>query len=385
MSGRDKREIESPTGASKSSLSSYGSPSTGAHRAYERIVPDYSVRTKEMEAALDALLASSKGVESRLLREIKPTIAIALKWKFDYLAKCLASPFELECDVKYWHGIVEMLRNLGKRGWFEIEEHKAGSFDAWKRTAHGFDIGWTTTTKDEQFAISRQIAEERTDQIISMLSGLEWFAGKHILDSGCGPGRYVDILRRFSPARVVALDQGERLIESLKVRFKDDPVVETVRGTCERLEFGDGSFDFVLSNGVLHHTPSDIHTMIRDHARVLKPGGVLFILLVGKGGLELKLWEFLRGFLYDVPIENILEKLVHVISPLRLQGIVDHMYGEYQQTDREEFEGWSRKLFGEIRRVPGIAGLDVTPELYADDPYFAPRFGTGQLRYLCFK
>jgi len=66
-------------------------------------------------------------------------------------------------------------------------------------------------------------------------------------------------------------------------------------------------------------------------------------------------------------------------------GIVDHMYGEYQQTGREEFEEWCRPHFKELRRVPGIAGLDVTREIYADDPYYTARFGTGHMRYLCFK
>jgi len=47
--------------------------------------------------------------------------------------------------------------------------------------------------------------------------------------------------------------------------------------------------------------------------------------------------------------------------------------------------GWRGRLFKQARRVPGIAGLNVAPELYADDPYFIPRFGTGHLRYLCFE
>lgn len=125
--------------------------------------------------------------------------------------------------------------------------------------------------------------------------------------------------------------------------------------------------------------------MVADHARVLRPGGVLFIMLVGKGGLELKMWQFIRDFLYDVPLRSMLERFGARVSPLRLQGIVDHMYGEYQQTSRETFEGWCQGLFARIERVPGVTGLDVTPEVYRDDPYFAERFGCGQLRYLCYK
>jgi len=35
--------------------------------------------------------------------------------------------------------------------------------------------------------------------------------------------------------------------------------------------------------------------------------------------------------------------------------------------------------------VAGIEGLDVTPEIYVDDSYYASRFWSGHIRYLCFK
>lgn len=356
-----------------------------AYRAYERVRPDYAAKEKALSDAFDALLALAKRTESDLLREMKPTIVVALKWKFDYLAKTLASPFELETDVRYWHGVLETLADLGKRGWFDVTAGKAKALDAWKRTAQGFDLGWTTTTEGERFAASRRIAEDRTEQILEMLGGPGYIKGKTILDSGCGPGRYIDILRKLSPQKITGMDQGERLVKVLKERFKDDPKVEITRGTCEKLEFPSESFDIVLSNGVIHHTPSDLQTMLKDHARVLKRGGVMFIMLVGKGGLELKIWEFLRDFLYDIPMEQMLARLGKTMSPLRLQGIVDHMYGEYQQTGREQFESWCKPLFRKIERVPGIDGLDVTPEIYKDDPYYEPRFGTGHIRYLLHK
>lgn len=235
------------------------------------------------------------------------------------------------------------------------------------------------------FAASREIARERTEQIVAMLGGPGAIAGKEILDSGCGPGRYIDLMRAHGPKRIVGLDQGARLMTALRERFKDDPRIEIVHGTAEKLTFPDEAFDLVVSNGVLHHTPSHLPTMIGDHARVLRRGGVMFIMLVGKGGLELKMWEFVRNFLYDVPLATMLERLGPLVSPLRLQGIVDHMYCEYQETTREEFERWCAPLFRCLERVPGIEGLDVTPEIYANDPWFTVRFGCGHLRYLCHK
>ena len=44
-----------------------------------------------------------------------------------------------------------------------------------------------------------------------------------------------------------------------------------------------------------------------------------------------------------------------------------------------------QKEFRLIKRVPGVAGLDVTEELFADDPDFAFKAGSGNLRYLAFK
>lgn len=361
-----------------------GFPTT-TYRAYERLCVDYSQRVEGLAVGLDALLKLSLEVESPLLRELKPAIAVALKWKFDILAKTLGSPFELEGDVQYWHGVLEMLRSLGKHDWFELTTGGPVVNDPWRRTSDGFDLGWTATTEGERFAASREIASERLKQILDILGGPRWVTGKDILDSGCGPGRYIDILRAYNPRRIVGLDQGTHLAAKLRERFAGDVRVEIVQGTCEQLDFPDASFDFVISNGVLHHTPSDLRTMISDHARVLRPGGVMFLMLVGKGGLELKVWEFLRNFLYDVPLQSMLDRFGACMSPLRLQGIVDHMYGEYQETSREEFEQWCRDTFTRIVRVPGVTGLDVTPELYADDPYFAARFGSGQLRYLCYK
>lgn len=354
------------------------------YKAYARLDRDDAAAECRVAGKLDELLNVAGRVESPLVRDVKPLVALVLKWKFDYLAKRLDSPFELERDIAYWIEAFQMLKVLGDQRWFPLAPAGA-PMDVWDRTARAFDVGWTTTTRGERFRASSQIARERLDQILAMLGGEGWVAGKDVLDSGCGPGRYVDLLRPLSPRQIVAFDQGPLLVETLHERFGNDPTVKVLRGTCENLAFPDESFDLVISNGVLHHTRSDLQTMIADHARVLRTGGAMFIMLVGKGGLELKIWQFLRAFLKDVPVETMLQRFGETISPLRLQGVVDHMYGEYQETERSEFEAWCRPLYRRIERVPGIAGLDVTPEVYPDDPYFTARFGCGHLRYLCFK
>ena len=100
------------------------------------------------------------------------------------------------------------------------------------------------------------------------------------------------------------------------------------------LVFDDNSFDFVLSAGVLHHVDAPLNKTIEDHSRVLKPGGLFFIFLVGEGGMELEIWNFCEKLLTNVPIDYVYERFKNSIHHLRLQGILDHSFSSYFQTNR---------------------------------------------------
>ena len=78
--------------------------------------------------------------------------------------------------------------------------------------------------------------------------------------------------------------------------------------------------------------------MIKDHSRIIKKGGYFFVFIVGSGGLELDLWRFCRKVMNSVDIKNVFDELNTAISPLRLQGILDHSYGEYKTISRKSFE-----------------------------------------------
>ncbi len=353
--------------------------------AYKGIEKDFSKEADNLSKSLDALTEISKKVESPFVREIKPYVALTLKWKFDYLIKTQESLFLLQRDVDYWIDFLKASKDLLSQNWF-FKEKMAYKKDPWERTRGAFNFMWPRNTKKEQYDISLKMVELRIDQIISMIPGGGlWVKDKDVLDSGCGPGRYISALLKHEPMKAVGIDTGAEIIKENKKRFKKFPNVQFKTGTAVHMPFKDGSFDFVVSAGVLHHIPHPIEKSIAEHARVLKKGGYFFMFIAGKGGLELKMWEFVRNFLYDVPIEDVFQRFNGKISPLRLQGLLDHGYGEYQQTSRVDCEKWLLKYFTEIKRVPGIKGLDVTPEIYKNDLYFPYRFGTGNLRYLCKK
>lgn len=114
---------------------------------------------------------------------------------------------------------------------------------------------------------------------------LESLRGLKCLDVGCGGGRLSIAMARLGAAEVVGCDISEDGLCDARRRAGG---LKNLRFECASalaLPFPDASFDFVLCNGVLHHTPDPVRGF-GEITRVLKPGGRCFVLLYGKGGLR---------------------------------------------------------------------------------------------------
>lgn len=113
---------------------------------------------------------------------------------------------------------------------------------------------------------------------------LTWFKQKRCLDAGCGGGRYSIAMARLG-ATVIGVDISSTGIEDCRRRAHNVPGVTFREASVLDLPFDDASFDFVCSSGVLHHTP-DPERGLREITRVLKPGGMVFLLLYGARGVR---------------------------------------------------------------------------------------------------
>lgn len=108
--------------------------------------------------------------------------------------------------------------------------------------------------------------------------GFEDFAGKDLLEIGCGLGTDLIQFARGG-ANVTGLDLSIESVALAKRRFE---LFETsgrfLNGDAENLPFPDNSFDVVYSFGVLHHTPR-IERAFQEVHRILRPGGQIVVML----------------------------------------------------------------------------------------------------------
>lgn len=93
-----------------------------------------------------------------------------------------------------------------------------------------------------------------------------------VAEVGCGPGRAtLFMVRRGIDLLAVDISLG-----SLRLARRRAPACRFVLASNLSLPLPDSAFDAVVSDGVIHHTP-DAHRSFCENARILRPGGVMYV------------------------------------------------------------------------------------------------------------
>jgi len=151
-----------------------------------------------------------------------------------------------------------------------------------QRTIEAFERQW------RDFGDLERIFGKKPEEMAANLVGARmgsridaaWYVGKRVLDAGCGHGRYLHAFRSLG-AQVVGLDIGGGP-EEVGIRPEGDTLA-LVQGSVLQPPFADETFDLVFSDGVIHHTP-DAARAYRELARLVKPGGALYVWVYPREG-----------------------------------------------------------------------------------------------------
>jgi ubiquinone/menaquinone biosynthesis C-methylase UbiE len=159
--------------------------------------------------------------------------------------------------------------------------------DYYLQNFHFQSGGWLTEESAERYdtqveVLFRGTANAMRRQAIPPLA--EAFSGcdqrkLRLVDLGCGTGRFLDFVKQTWPRLpVIGVDLSEAYIRHARRHLKRRARTHFVVANAEAIPVPDESCDAVTSIFTLHELPPEVRrSVIREAARVLKPGGRLIL------------------------------------------------------------------------------------------------------------
>ncbi|MCO6431382.1 MAG: methyltransferase domain-containing protein [Deltaproteobacteria bacterium] len=222
------------------------------------------------------------------------------------------------------------------------------------------------------------------DRLLANGFDANYLKGKRCFDGGCGTGRFAIAMAQLGAEVSIGLDMGERSLEFAREMAKRLKVAnaEFINGDVTDLtRWPDQYFDFVVSNGVLHHTIEQ-HRGLREHLRVTKKGGVFWLYLYGKGGIFWEIYDWVKAWLADIPPAEIRSFLLQLgLREGAVYSVLDMLAPirtYYSREDVTEVLAGVAKF--KVSILKGVADYD-SMELFLSRKYGADIFGPqGEIR-----
>lgn len=192
---------------------------------------------------------------------------------------------------------------------------------------------------------------------------------KRVLEIGCGMGGHAWRFAKHAK-ELYAIDLSTANVELTKRRLELYNIkgANIQEGDAEKLDFSDNFFDYIYSNGVIHHTP-DTDKAAQEIYRVLKPGGTATIMIYHKNSIFRWFDLMFLGCLKYLLLKSIPQTLVRCVlgsdsSVYELKKIIDkrswksipdlvlcHSDGHFNPHTKVYTIAESKKLFFRFREI----------------------------------
>lgn len=235
-------------------------------------------------------------------------------------------------------------------------------------TRESFDFQWAELPEGEHMLSSESFLATATGLLAKNTALPEsWFAGKRVLDAGCGQGRWTHAFLRLE-AEVTALDASPAGLQRTKDAAESlgksvaTHQVNLIEGPPEDL----GQFDLVWSFGVLHHT-GNTYACFKNLLKHVAPGGYFYLMVYvtpdNRGASDYyntvdEIHYGLRG----VPLADRVEKIKPLIPAGEdLHGWFDAVSPPIKERySEDELRGWFADAgFVDVKRTSGSENLSM--------------------------
>jgi ubiquinone/menaquinone biosynthesis C-methylase UbiE len=100
-----------------------------------------------------------------------------------------------------------------------------------------------------------------------------------VLDVGAGTGNLLEMIsKKYPDVLVYGIDNDPDMVRTATNKYSECNNINISTGDATRLQFGDGCFDFIVSNWVVHHLDNEKKRLFSNEAyRVLSGKGRLIL------------------------------------------------------------------------------------------------------------
>jgi ubiquinone/menaquinone biosynthesis C-methylase UbiE len=211
---------------------------------------------------------------------------------------------------------------------------------------------------------------------------------KHVVDIGCGSGRFSIALSQLGAKQVTAVDINPQGIALGRKFAKESKInnVSFIEHNVLELPFEDETFDFVFSKGVLHHT-GNLDKAIGEYSRVLKKNGHGFLYLYANGGLYWESRKKMREIMKLIPMEFSIQVLESIGMPARRTIFVDSWYVPVEDYVKSEYieEKFNKLKYRTIQRMKSSRAFELDKIVLENGDWAKDLWGEGELRYFLKK
>lgn len=178
-----------------------------------------------------------------------------------------------------------------------------------QQVKEGFDVAYEHYRDSRYLHFTSALIDQWLDDV---KLPKEFFNGKLVLDAGCGSGRWTYAMASLG-ASVVAVDLTDSGVAAAHAATSTMDNVVVVQASLFQLPFRRECFDFVVSWGVMHHTPNTKAAFDRVAAMV-KRGGMLYAMVYEKHHpWKFACTNFLRRILQRFPEQRRYDLCRHLI------------------------------------------------------------------------